>query len=77
MSAQQFTSVDVYAAMRSRIGAAGSQVAYAGRIGVSPQFLSDVLNGRRDVPAAVLTDLGLRRITRFVRVSNEDTSNVG
>jgi hypothetical protein len=34
--------------------------------GVSPQHLSDVLLGRRDIGPAVLALLGVQRVVRFV-----------
>lgn len=56
---------EVYGLLRSRIQAAGSQRAYAARIGISAQFLSDALMARREIPNAVLADLGLRRVVRY------------
>jgi DNA-binding transcriptional regulator YdaS (Cro superfamily) len=38
---------------------AGGQGAYAKQIGVSPQFLSDVLHGRRGISKAILDALEL------------------
>ncbi len=41
---------------------AGSQKALAEQIGVTPQYLSDVLRGRRDPGKAILDAFGYERI---------------
>lgn len=40
----------------------GSQKALAARLGITAQYLSDVLNGRREPGEAVLKPLGLRKV---------------
>jgi hypothetical protein len=45
--------------LREAAKEAGGQGVYAKQIGVSPQFLSDVLNGRRGISKAILDALGL------------------
>jgi DNA-binding transcriptional regulator YdaS (Cro superfamily) len=60
--------VEAYAALRRAIDRAGSQAAYAREAGITPQFLCDVLQGRRELPAAVLRNLGLTRVVRYRRV---------
>lgn len=69
--------VDAYRLLRAAIAHAGSQASYARKVGISPQFLSDVLHGTRDIPVAVLTDLGLVRVTRYRRRKQGDTANAG
>jgi hypothetical protein len=71
---QLLKAVDVYGLLRERIAAAGSQRAYATRVGISPQFLSDVLMARSEPSAAILADLGLQRVVRYIR---KDTVNAG
>ncbi len=44
---------------------AGSQAAWAREVGLSPQYVTDVLVGRRRPTDHVLSLLGLRRIERF------------
>lgn len=56
-----------YGLLRQAIAAAGSQAAYAVKVGISATFLSDALNGRKEIPVAVLTDLGLQRVVRYRR----------
>ena len=57
---------EVFGAIRAACRAAGSQSAWAASIGVSPQYLSDVLNCRRDPGGAILRALGLRRVVTYV-----------
>jgi DNA-binding phage protein len=59
--------VDAYALLRQAVERAGSQAAYARKVGISPQFLNDALQSRREIPPPVLRDLGLVRITRYLR----------
>ncbi len=67
--------LEAYRLLAAAITRAGSQAAYARKVGISPQFLSDALHGRRDIPLPVLTDLGLVRVTRYRRKG--DTANAG
>ena len=50
--------------LRDYVRQAGTQVAAARALKVSPQYLNDVLNGRRD-PARVLERIGLRRVVTY------------
>jgi transcriptional regulator with XRE-family HTH domain len=52
----------------------GSQKALAEAIGVSAAYLSDVLNGNRDIGPSILRFYGLREETSFVPVDREATS---
>lgn len=65
--AEGITLSAVYAELNDAIRKAGSQKEYAERVGISATFLNDALHGRRDIPGAVLADLGLMRVTRFIR----------
>jgi hypothetical protein len=58
--------IGVYARLRDAIQAAGSQQAFARSIGISPTYLSDVLNARREPGDAILRALGLRKQVRYV-----------
>lgn len=60
--------LDLATELRAACEAAGSQRAWALAHGVSPQYVSDVLAGRRDGGESILAALGLRRIERIVRV---------
>lgn len=59
---------DIYALMRKAIADAGGQSAWAARVGVSPQYVSDVVNGRRDPAARMLAAVGVKRVTVYRRV---------
>ena len=39
----------------------------ARKLGISPTFLHDAMHGRKEIPLAALTDLGLIRVTRYRR----------
>lgn len=58
---------DVLVILCRAIARAGSQDAWAREIGISPQYLSDMLHGRRELSDAVLAPVGLARRTVFVR----------
>ena len=45
----------------------GSQKAFAKRMGISEQYLSDVLKGRREPGAKVLKYFGLERVVGYRR----------
>jgi transcriptional regulator with XRE-family HTH domain len=48
---------------------AGSQAALAKELGVSPSYLSDVLNGLRQPGISLLAPLGLESITEYRKVT--------
>jgi DNA-binding transcriptional regulator YdaS (Cro superfamily) len=66
----EMTSLDVCARLRRACRAAGSQQAWAAANGVSPAYVCDVLNARREPGDAILRALGLRKIVRYVEVRN-------
>lgn len=49
------------------ISAAGSQKAFAVTAGISEQYLSDVLNGRREIGDKLLKWFGMERIVFYRR----------
>lgn len=55
----------VLAQLRSWLAQYGSQKALAVRLGVSVQYLNDVLRGRREVGPAVLAGLGLEKVVTY------------
>ena len=57
------TADDVRAKLRANID--GSQASWAKAHGVSPAYLSDVLNGRREPGEAILNALGLTRVAVY------------
>lgn len=48
-----------------------SQKKLAEQIGISPQYLSDILKGRREVSESVAEKLGFERVVTFVRWGSE------
>lgn len=59
----------VYEMIEAACEAAGSQKAWAERHGLSSGTVGDVLHTRRDPGPKLLRALGLRRVTRYVKVS--------
>ena len=60
------TVVNLSARLRDLVQAHGSQRAAARHLGISPQYVCDLLKGRREPGPAVLKKLGLRRDVRIV-----------
>ena len=46
----------------------GSQKAFAKKVGISEQYLSDILKGRRESGAKVLKYFGLERVVGYRRI---------
>lgn len=65
------TLFDIYAEMRKMGRDAGSQRAWAAKHDVSPQYISDVLNGRKPPGPKILKPLGYRAITVYERIVEE------
>lgn len=66
------TPAAAYGLLLDAVKRAGSQAAYARKIGIAPTFLHDALNARKDIPQAALNDLGLVRVTRYRRKETEN-----
>lgn len=58
-----------YAEMSNRITEAGTQAAWCKANGVSPAYLCDVMNGRREPGDKILRALGWKRVITY-RASN-------
>jgi DNA-binding transcriptional regulator YdaS (Cro superfamily) len=56
---------DVIDTVKKAVEKAGSQAAYAGNVGVSPAYLSDIINRRRTLSGEFLAKLGLERVTSY------------
>jgi transcriptional regulator with XRE-family HTH domain len=54
--------------LKDAVKTAGSQAALAKRIGISPQFLNDMLRGNRTVGGKALEFLGFAEITVYYRI---------
>lgn len=66
MSRNAATQADLLAILRSACDRAGGQQAWATAHGFSPQYVCDVLKGRRDVSEAMANALGFLKEIRFV-----------
>lgn len=53
----------------------GSQKAFAQRVGVSEQYLVDVMKSRRAVPKKILDWLGYERVVLYRRKRDENGSS--
>lgn len=53
-------------ALRRLIRELGSQKAAAKRLGFTPQFINDVLQGRREMTEALASKLGYKRVVSYV-----------
>lgn len=62
---ETYTKQDVIGILQTAIGEGNSAAAFAHRHDASPQYISDVLNGRRDPGPKLLEILGLERITVY------------
>lgn len=62
--------MDILATLRRQVDSAGSQKALAARLGVSPQYLNDVLLGRKEPGEGILEPLGLERVVSYRRRKN-------
>lgn len=67
-------ALDVCRLLRQACKAAGSQQAWAAQNGVSPAYVSDVLNARREPGDSILAALGLRRVVKYVEVRKRDAA---
>lgn len=64
----ELTEQEVLARLRRQVELKGSQRKWADAAGVTPQYVHDVLRGRRGIGAAVLTALGVERVVRYVAI---------
>jgi len=62
----QITEQDFYNLLMMAVTKAGSQKAYAEKIGVSGSYLSDVLKARRAPGMQIMRDLGYRRAVVYI-----------
>lgn len=65
-SPKVFTLAQVTEMLKSRQGAL-TNVAYAAKLGISPQFLSDIYRGLRGPSKEVLDTLNLERVIMYVK----------
>lgn len=55
-------------AIARAIEEAGSRLAWAASVGISPQFAHDIVHGRRDISDAVAASVGFERVTVYRKV---------
>lgn len=58
--------------IRQKVKAHGSQIKTAKELDIAPAYLSDILNGRRDVSDSVARKLGYRRVIFFEKLFPSD-----
>lgn len=63
---------DVVMILKRETDKAGSQKAYAAAIGVSAQYLSEVLAGTRAPGEKILKALGLRKIVVYIQAGSSE-----
>lgn len=64
------TAAGVRDLLRQACDASGSQQAWAQEHGVSPQYVGDVLLGRREPGDKILDGLGLRKIVTYEQMAS-------
>jgi hypothetical protein len=62
---KRYTEAEARELLNEAIRKAGSQAAFADSHGISRQYLTDVLKGRRDMSGKILEALGLSKIVEF------------
>jgi DNA-binding transcriptional regulator YdaS (Cro superfamily) len=62
------TSADLVNALSQSCDSAGSQSAWARKVGVSVSQVCDTLAGRREPSESIINALGYSRVTRYVQM---------
>lgn len=63
------TTDDVRNILRNECEQCGGQAVWATRNGLSPAYVSDTLNNRRDPGPAIVLALGLKKVVAYERLS--------
>lgn len=66
---RQLTKEQFLAQLQDRVDNEGSQRTLARKLKISPGYLNDVLQRRKEPREKLLTSLGLRAVTNYVRTS--------
>ena len=71
---KKYTEGEVSKSLRDRLSPphGTTQKEVAQELGFSPQFLNDVLSGRRDLTERLANSLGFRYVSYYVRKRPED-----
>ncbi len=67
------TEDDVRERLRAAIDAAGSQQEFARRMGISAQYINDVVRGRREPGQKILDALGIERVVSYRDIRRDDS----
>jgi len=65
---QYFDEQQALEMLKDAVGKAGSQKEYATTCGIAPQYLSDIIQGRRNLANDALEPLGLEKKTIYVPI---------
>ena len=65
------TADQVRAALERQVERYGSQKALAAVIGVTPAFVCDIINGRREPSGKPVAFLGLRRVVSYQKARHD------
>lgn len=71
----QITLAGFYTYLRKSCAAAGGQSKWAVAHGISPQYVSDVLNARKDPSDRLLAAIGLRRVVAFAPITQKEADH--
>ncbi|MCP1549369.1 hypothetical protein J2W76_002614 [Methylorubrum zatmanii] len=69
----ELTECEVLEHLRAAIKESGNAKVWAGRAGVSPQYVSDVVRGRRALGESVLDAIGFRKRVTYERTPPHQT----
>ncbi|OUJ16503.1 hypothetical protein HK28_12585 [Acetobacter sp. DsW_063] len=67
--AELLDSVDAFRIIREEISKYANQRIFAEKVGVTPQYLSDMINGRKPLSDVVLRSCKIRRKVYFERIA--------
>lgn len=67
--------MDILRVIRDEVNRAGSQKDLAAKLGVSPTYISDVLNERKEPGQGILEPLGLERVVTYRKKKHAQVPN--
>lgn len=73
---EYITPLELRRVMAKLVGRAGSQVAAARQVGVTPSFFNNILSGRANAKRKLLSYFGLEQRTVYVRKTSEQKKAV-
>ena len=68
---RQLTKEQFLAQLQDRVNNEGSQRKLARKLEISPGYLNDVLQRRKEPREKLLKSLGLRAVTNYIRISGK------